>query len=365
MISQVNLAAINKNKSSTLNFKGDEKTFVPDMSMPADRFISDVNKVLENEKNGDALSKMLWAPTVIVPGLGGVFGYELYMCRKLDKLKKAGNIETLKSLKSSFKKKFPLVIVAAVGLIAGVQYLYNKNCDKNYENMKTVFNELNTSTSAYLADETFRSSVKGAFYSPISGRVSINRNLINDPYSRRKCKKLLKHELVHANQYETIARSENGIKKLNYAVMKSISKALDTPEGKAEINAIYNNIISDKTGKYDNFVLSISGAEVDLESYVTALHVLTHNKDAGIDDIPMVIDAKHYEKVRAEKGKLSQEEETKANAYYQAQLDYPQLTAWQMLNPFSKYRDNLLEIEAYRQNPGLITFIRKICGKDV
>lgn len=365
MISQVNLASINKNKPSSLSFKGDEKPFVPDLSMPADRFISDVNKVLENEKKGDPLSRFLWATTAIVPGFGGVFAYEVYMLRKIGKLEKAGNTQALNLLKSSLKKKFPLVIVAAVGLIAGLQYLYNKNSDKNYENMKTVFNELNTSTNAYIADETFRSSVKGAFYSPISGRVSINRNLINDPYSRRKCKKLIKHELVHAKQYETIARSENGINKLNYAVMKSMAKALGTPEGKAEINAIYNNIVSDKTGKYDNYTLEVSGAEVDLKNYITALYVLINNKDAGVDDIPMVIDAKHYEAVRKEKGALTKEESEKAEKYYQAQLDYPQLTAWQMLNPFSKYRDNLLEIEAYRQNPGLINFIRKICGKEV
>jgi len=365
MLSQVNSVLLNNNKTSHLSFKGEEKPFVPDLSMPADKFISDVNKVLENEKKGDPISRLLWAPTSYIPGMGGVLGYEFYTLRKLSKLEKAGNAEALKALKASFKKKFPLVIAGAVGLIAGLQYLYNKNSDKNYENMKTVFNELNTSTNAYLADEPFRASVKGAFYSPISGRVSINRNLINDPYTRRKCKKLIKHELVHAKQYETIARSENGINKLNYAVMKSIAKSLNTPKGKAEINAIYNNIISDKTGKYDNFVLPISGAEVDLKNYVTALHVLTHNKDAEIDDIPMVIDAKHYEKVRAEKGQLSKEDEAKANAYYQAQLDYPQLTAWQMLNPFSKYHDNLLEREAYRQNPGLINFIRKICGKEV
>ncbi len=364
MIGQVNSVFLNNKKASPLSFKGAEETFVPDLSMPADKFISDVNKVLENEKKGDPLSRFLWAPTALIPGFGGLFAYEFYMIRKIGKLEKAGNSPALKLLKSSFKKKFPFVILAAVGFVAGVQHLLNKNSDKKYEKMKNTFNELNTSTNAYIADETFRSSVKGAFYSPISGRVSINQNLVNDPYSRRKCKKLIKHELVHAKQYETIARSENGINKLNYAVMKSMAKVLETPEGKTEINAIYNNIVSDKTGKYDNYTLQVSGAEVDLKNYITALYILVNNKDAGVNDIPLVIDAQHYEAVRKEKGALTKEESEKAEKYYQAQLDYPQLTAWQMLNPFSEYRDNLLEREAYKENPGLSGFIRKLCGKD-
>ena len=364
MISQVNSITQNKNKTSSLNFKGEQKPFVPDLSMPADKFISDVHNVLENEKKGDALSRFMWAPTAFVPGFAGIFGYEAFTLRRMKSLKKAGNMDAVLDLKLSFRKSFPLVILAGIAFTAGVQYLLNKNSDKKYEKLKAEFNEINTSTSAYMAESTFRSSVKGAFYSPISGRVSINQNMINDPFMRRKCKKILKHELVHAKQYETIARSENGIKKLNFAVMKSASNILNTPEAKAELSAIYNNIISDNTGRYDGFVLPVSGAEVDLKNYVTALYTLLNNENAGVDDIPMVIDTKHYEKVRSEKGPLSKEEETKAEAYYQAQLDYPQLTAWQLLNPFSKYRDNLLEREAYKENPGIAGFIRKICGRD-
>ena len=75
------------------------------------------------------------------------------------------------------------------------------------------------------------------------------------------------------------------------------------------------------------------------------------------------IDKSYYENVRKQKGKLTPEEKQKAELYYQAQIDYPQLTVFQLLNPFSKYRDNLLEVEAYKENPGFYGFIRKLFGK--
>lgn len=180
----------------------------------------------------------------------------------------------------------------------------------------------------------------------------------------RRVKKLIKHELVHAKQYETVARSENGIKKLNYAVVKSFANAIDNTHGRNDIFEIYNDIANDKTGKYDNMKFSVIGADVNFKDYITALNTIYTKKDCTYDDIPMVIDSKHYEDVIAKKGKLTPAEETKANQYFEAQINYPQTSVWQMLYPFSAYYDNLLEKEAYKENPNLCTYIRKIFGKN-
>ena len=51
-----------------------------------------------------------------------------------------------------------------------------------------------------------------------------------------------------------------------------------------------------------------------------------------------------------------------AEKYLDAQINYPPLTAWNMLNPFSEYYNNLLEREAYKENPGFYGFIRKTFG---
>ena len=80
--------------------------------------------------------------------------------------------------------------------------------------------------------------------------------------------------------------------------------------------------------------------------------------------IPIIIDAEHYEKVIKEKGPLTKEEAEKAELYYQAQLNYPTTNFFTTLNPFSKYYDNLLEKEAYKESPCFATRIRKLFGKD-
>ena len=83
-----------------------------------------------------------------------------------------------------------------------------------------------------------------------------------------------------------------------------------------------------------------------------------------MDDVPIVIDKEHYEKLREAKGDLTPEEEKKAEQYYEAQLNYPKLSFRNMINPFSPYYNNLLEREAYKESPNFITFIRHLFVKD-
>ncbi len=187
--------------------------------------------------------------------------------------------------------------------------------------------------------------------------------MINDPFYNRKCKKLLKHELVHAKQFETIARMDNGIEKLNFSCLKRVTKYCQNPIIKNEFIDIYNDIQSNPA-KYENKIIYIDNAPVNFKNYITAIYTLLTNKNATYEDIPMIINRDYYENVRKTKGALTKEEEKKAELYYQAQIDYPRLTIFQLFNPFGAYRNNLLEKEAYKENPGIIEFIRKICGKD-
>ena len=53
-----------------------------------------------------------------------------------------------------------------------------------------------------------------------------------------------------------------------------------------------------------------------------------------------------------------------AEKYYNAQLEYPNVNFLSTYNPFSKYYDNLLEKEAYKESPTIITRIRHLFVKD-
>ena len=351
MLSKVN--SVNFNNSFTAREK----------LSTADNFISASDKLAKKRKEGGLSSKYLWSSTAIYPAMAGVLGYEFYNIHKISKLEKAEKFLQAAALKNSFLKKFALVALSGIGLVAGLQYLFNKNSNKKYENIKKYFNEINTQTGATIEDEPFRSGSLGAAFNPISGKVSINRNLINDPLTNRKCKKLLKHELVHARQFETIARMDEGIEKLNYATMKRIANKSENPIIKNVFIDMYNDIKSNP-GKYEDKIVKVDGADVNFKDYITSIHTLLTNKDATDKDIPMVINRDYYENVRAKKGPLTPEETQKAQQYYQAQIDYPNFTIFQALNPFSKYYNNLLEKEAYKENPGFMGFIRRICGKD-
>jgi hypothetical protein len=353
----------NINRTKLVSFKGKDVNAYIDTSYSADKFVKDVEKAVEVQKKGDFISKYLWSNTALISAGLAVLPYEFYTIHKMRKLKKTGQTEILQAAAKSFKKVFPWLIGGALALYGGLEYLFSRNFDSRYEKLKKDFIKINTSTDAKLVDYTMTTGVMGALCSPISGEVVINKNVLKDPISRRRIIKLLKHELVHAKQYETIARSENGIKKLNYAVMKNSSKFIDNPQGRLEIEQVYNDINNDKTGMYENKTLSLIGADVNLKDYVTAIYLLLNNEDCSFDDIPIVIDEAHYNKVIKEKGKLSPSEEQKAELYYQAQLNYPKTSTLNLLNPFSDYYDNLLEKEAYKESPNFMTFVRKICGK--
>lgn len=81
------------------------------------------------------------------------------------------------------------------------------------------------------------------------------------------------------------------------------------------------------------------------------MYKLVNDKEKNYTDIPILINAKHYNSVREKFGKLTPEEELKAKEYYNGILNYISTDSILDINPFSKYRNGILEKEAYRENP--------------
>ena len=145
---------------------------------------------------------------------------------------------------------------------------------------------------------------------------------------------------------------EDGIRKLNYAMFKNDANRLKQDAVKKQmIDDAYNDIISDKTHKYDNSKFSYDGYKIPFKDYIIAMHKLINDEEKNYTDIPMLINAKHYESVRENLGSLSPEEKQKAEEYYNGILNYVSADSISALNPFSEYRNGILEKEAYKENP--------------
>lgn len=331
------------------NSQSDSVLYFPPKKTLTDEFIDAVKVQTDRDLNGKksggftaAIPKLL---TAIYSGvkIAQVFSGEKYKTARISmRFMKAG------------KNLIPLFLGCFIS-----NYLnkyFNSKTDENYNKLKTRFDEINTDTNAKLADKMIVSPLYFAYTNAISGKIQFSKNMINDPIMSMNLDKIIRHELVHAKQYETIARSKDGIKKLNFAALYNIKKSIERNKAKEGFDEIYTDLMNN-LDRYKDTRIELNGgsAEVNLKDYVVALHTLLNNPDATYDDIPIVIDAQHYQEVIDKKGPLSNEEETKADKYYKAMLDYPELNFMSGINPWSSYRRNLLEKEAYQQYPGLIT----------
>lgn len=315
-----------------------------------DSFIKNVKDA--NKKNKYA--EYFWSPTASIAALVP-FGISLG--------KVAKNIKN----HTCFRKNLNALGIGGalyLGTLFGLQYLFNQNYDNKKEEFQNLFNKINTDTKAVLDENLLCPKTADACTSPVSGKISTQKRIIGDPLYSFFSKKLIRHELVHARQYETIARQKDGIKKLNYAFIKQVISSFDSNPLKDEIEKQFNEINSelqaDKNGKYDNSTLSVGGIEINLKKYISAICTLINNPQANYNDIPMVIDEEHYKEVCSKKGPLNDEELKAAETYYQAMLNYPKTTWKKVLNPFSDYYNNALEKEAHKENPNLLAKINSL-----
>ena len=320
-------------------------------SSPTDQFISQINKRDDREKNGSFLAKNFGSVTGETIGMAIPLVYEIVLLNQMKKLKKAGKKAELAKKSNKFTRNVVIAFIGGQVLASGLQHLFDKNTKDNYNKIKQKFSKINTETSAKLSDELICSGFKGALFNGISGEIKLNKNILNDPWESRKIDKLIRHELVHAKQYETVARSKDGIKKINYSVLYQITNnAKRIPFIADEFEHIHQEI-HNSGDKYKDVKISIGGAKVNLIDFIDGIHILLKNPDATYNDVPMIINEKYYQQVLKTKGSLTQKEEKKAELYYQAMLDYPPVNLLNAFNPFSSYRQNLLEKEAYKENP--------------
>ena len=327
----------------------------------ADKFLSELEATNKKSINGNIFSKYFWSITALIASATPVLGYELGSLYKLRKLKKQENLLEYDSLYKSFNKRFKYVIAGGIVLYACLQYLFNLNNNKNYKKLTKDFTTLNSGTNAQLKG-TFRSGYVGAYCTSASCNVRVNRNIMNDPISSRSLKKIIKHELVHARQFEIVARSKDGIKKLNYAnVMNVVNQAQKNPKTVVEFLQIHKDIQNDKTGKYDKVEIDILGEKYNFKNYIEAIYIILTNEKATYNDIPIIINENHYKKVIEDRGPLNHDEEKKAEEYYNALINYKPISVISAFNPFGGYRNNILEKEAYKENPSLLM---KLFGKE-
>lgn len=324
-----------------------------------DSFIESVKNQEEIDTKGNWASRNMGMFTAQIPMY---LGY-LYGLGQLIKACSAPKGQLVKAFGKSFKNIGITAAISGCAAFAISKYL-NSKTEENNKKLVQTFNEINTDTNAKMADKMVYPQTGEAFYYPMAGIIQFNQNTINDPILSRNIDKKIKHELVHAKQYETVARSQDGIKKVNFVTLNQIKNNIEKVNAKGSFDAIYDDI-QNNGNKYNDTKIKLMGGavEVNLKDYITALHTLLNNPDATYNDIPIVIDAKHYQEVIDKRGKLSAEEEAKADEYYKAMLDYKSVNFFSALNPWSDYRQNILEKEAYKENPSIITKLSYMFSK--
>lgn len=323
---------LSSNPKSRISFRG----------KVADEFIKANQAAVQKPKKQSFFSKYMSMPSATLIPAGIFIGVTINDYIKLIKDK----ISTVKYL-----KRLGIATVLTFGSIIGLSAFFLNKSNKNFTKAETFFNENNT-TSAKLVKNNVNEDYIGAQYDPVTGEISINKQYLGDPLLKTKMKYLLKHELIHAKQFETIARMDDGIEKLNYSCMKQLSNTYkNKPLFKNAIDTIYNELVAEPTHKYDNVEVTVSGYKLPFKKWTIAMHRLMNDKVKTYKDIPMLINKEHYETVRQKLGKLSTEEEKLANKYYEAHLKYKTPSAIDVLNPWSDYYNNILEKEAYAVMP--------------
>ena len=332
------------------NFKQQKglKIFEPE-PYSAKQFIIDVKKQEDKRLNGGFFARKMGSPTAYWATLGTLLLGELACFAKIHSVKK-NDFPTLE-LQRKFKNKILFMLnsslIAGIILGVGIQSWQNRIIDKKSIKPQEFLEKYGNDTSAKLSDKNLRSFVLAAQYNPVSGVIEVNKNYLNDPIGKRLIEKCMKHEIQHARQFEMVAGLDKGLEKLNFATLyPSVQFVKKNPLALAQFKDIIKDVNMDRLGEYDNIKIPISGAEVDLKKYIKAMDILLDNPKAKPQDIPIIIDVAHYKKALAKRGPLSEQEKIKAEEYYQAMLKYPLLIGFNLINPFSGYRSNILEKEA-------------------
>lgn len=342
MEGKINL--INNNISFESKIKPVKKT--EDSSKKVvDKFISANKKVYENQNNGILPKKILWSSTAAFMSSVNLLGYGIFCMSK-------------KIPKDKFLKGLPLALLASAAITGGLQHIFLLNAQKKWKDACDNFNNINKdkATGSILNSSPVSLANTIAQYDFASGIISLNPDMVYDPIQRRKLPKVIKHELVHAKQAEMIARSKDGIKKLNYATFVVIANKIKNKKiAKYAYDCMYKELQEDKDGKYNDTEFYLGSVKVNFKNYCRAVHDFLEGRDINADNVPVVIDENHYKEVVEKNGALSPEDTIKAEKYYEAWKNYKPIKLFDIFNPWSSYYQNIIEKEAYKENPTIFS----------
>lgn len=350
------------NAISSTNYKNPTvpKTQIQAEQKPVlDKILKESSEIQEKSKQTSLFKKIMATPTLSVVPLLALFVGECGLALKLNNIsKKLKKGLISKDVAQKFKDKVPQKFLLLAGLMIPIyfamDFINNKTKDKHYANANKIVDNFNKETKANLdlVIQPINSQIIAALTDTISGKIVLGEQFCNDAiYANTHQKAMLNHELVHAKQYALMACSENGLEKLNYISMKKTAESFNE-KGKEEVKNAYVEIQSGLGEKYQNATIDRFGYKMPLVNYITALYKIIYEPNTTEKDIPMVINKTYYQAIIDKKGKLSPEEETKAQAYLKAYEKYPiQISLGKVLNPKSDYKGNLLEQEAFKMNP--------------
>ncbi len=287
--------------------------------------------------------------------------YEVYVAFKETSLKKQlkkGLIKEnkLREFNKTALKTSIALFLAAIPLYFATDYINKKYKDKNFNKASQQIDDFNkkNGTTLKLIPRIGKnvSNIEVASFDPLSAQVLLTEKVPEDIlYSNIKQKHIINHELIHAQQHILMACSENGIKKMNYIIVKRLSNKFNDKQKSAILDS-YQEIKNTKNDEYKKKTVTMNNYQVNYVDYVTALYKVLYDKDVNLDNVPIIINKEFYEKAKAVKGSLTQDEEKKAQAYLEAYEKYPENVGFmQALNSNSDYKQNLLEKEAFKAIP--------------
>ncbi|MBQ8476828.1 hypothetical protein IJ531_07185 [bacterium] len=296
-----------------------------------EKFIERNKKSEEFLYQGNISYKKLWSMTAALASGFAYLGWETALLLKVNSLRKTLSGIELEEYKKKQGKYFIIFAIAALAAIGVIQRILDKFYDKNKNILSEQFSEINKDTNAKLAPEP-SSGYLGASYSAASGYITSNKMIVNDPLMKSKSKTILEKQVEAARKFETIARSKNGIEKVNYLALKPyLDYVKQDPAAAQELIGLYFEMQNDKTKKYDNMFFDFESRKTNFKSYISALYHAYLNKENDYSNIPIFIDEAHYKEVIAKKGSLSEKDEALANKYYDEMLNYRPLSAHDVL----------------------------------
>ncbi|MEI8128069.1 MAG: hypothetical protein WCG95_00500 [bacterium] len=141
-----------------------------------------------------------------------------------------------------------------------------------------------------------------------TGYLVLHSKFKDTNLSVNELKPIVLHELTHAKQYEIMARSKDGIYKINRALVSSGANSLDEKNKEKLLNAEDSQLAIDIENKTTiNKEKQINGLK--------AIKIYLKNPNISERDLPLLIDENYYKKIIENKPPLNKEEEEKANNY--------------------------------------------------